>query len=198
MTAILRSLAALCLALVLSHCASQMRPVPVVAFTDHRHAMLFSEMVYEEAETGQKIVVPEGFVTDHASIPPSIKHYFEIGGQAYQYPAILHDWLYWSQTTTRAEADAIFNSAMKDCGVGDVKRRAILAGVRAGGGKAWEKNRKEREAGLIKVIPAAYRDPQTWPKNVSWPKYREWLRTQRVSEPVLAMVKPEEAGRKKP
>lgn len=193
MPVIFRSLAALFLALILSQCASLKSPVPLVAFTDHRHAMLFSEMVFEVEKTGQVIVVPAGFVTDHASIPSSVKHYFEMGGQAYQYPAILHDWLYWSQTTTRAEADALFDAAMRDCGVGDVKRRAIVAGVRAGGGRAWEKNRQERMAGLVKVIPVKYRDPKTWPKNVSWPQYRQWLHEQGVKEPGQVLAQTEGA-----
>ncbi|MBB5039055.1 DUF1353 domain-containing protein [Prosthecobacter dejongeii] len=159
---------------LLTHCAS-ITPAPTVAFTDHRHAMLHADLEYVDVVTGQKILVPAGFVTDHASIPPSLRRYFEAGGQAYQYPAIIHDWLYWSQITNRAEADRIFAAAMEDCGVGEVKRKAIHAGVRAGGESAWKKNQKEREQGLFKVIPASYRDPRTWPANITWPQFRQHL-----------------------
>lgn len=170
----LRPFQGLLAAWLLTHCAS-ITPVPTVAFTDHRHAMLHADLEYVDAATGQKILVPAGFVTDHASIPPSLRPYFESGGQAYQYPAIVHDWLYWSQTTTRAEADRIFAAAMADCGVGEVKRKAIYAGVRAGGESAWKKNQKEREQGLPKVIPATHRDPRTWPAQVTWPQLRQQL-----------------------
>lgn len=165
--------------LLLAHCSS-IRPIATVAFTDHRHAMLFEDLIYEEADTDTRIVVPAGFVTDHASIPGSVKRYFESGGMAYQYPAIVHDWLYWSQTTTRKEADRVFDAAMKDCGVGDMKRRTISAAVRAGGSAAWEQNRQEREQGLIKVIPEAHRSPKVWPENVTWPQYRRRLFDQGV------------------
>lgn len=155
-------------------CAS-ITPAPTVSFTDHRHVMVFNELEYEDEISGTKIVVPAGFVSDLASIPPSLRSYFEQGGQSYQYPAIIHDWLYWSQTTTREEADRIFDSAMKDCGVGSVKRQALWAGVRAGGEAAWNANRQDREKGLVKVIPEAHRNPRTWPRNVSWPAYRQQL-----------------------
>lgn len=166
---------------ILTHCAS-ITPVPTVAFTDHRHSMLFSDLEYEIPGSGEKIIVPAGFVTDYASIPLSARQYFEAGGQAYQYPAIVHDWLYWSQTKSREEADRIFDEAMKDCEVGDVKRNTIWAAVRAGGGSAWENNQRERERGLLKVIPEAHRNPRTWPQNVSWPEYRQKLFEQGVRD----------------
>lgn len=163
---------------LLAHCAT-IRPVPVVAFTDHRQAMLYADLTYDYAEdagsSGKTVVVPAGFVTDHASIPASLKQYFESGGKAYQYPAIVHDWLYWEQSTTREEADRIFNAAMEDCGVGDLKRRAIYAGVRAGGQNAWDQNRREKVMGLIKIIPEEHRNPALWPENVSWPQLRHEL-----------------------
>lgn len=170
-----RQLAVLCLAWALSSCTA-IRPVPVVAFTDHRHAMLYAELTYnypgDSKFSPRMITVPAGFVTDHASIPPSLKRYFESGGMAYQYPAIVHDWLYWEQSTSREEADRIFDAAMLDCGVGDLKRRAIYSGVRAGGRKAWDKNRKEKEMGLLKVIPEEHRDPSRWREKISWPEFR--------------------------
>ena len=174
MTAYLRSSLAVLVTALLTHCSS-ITPVPTVSFTDHQHAMLFDDLEYEVNTTGEKIIVPAGFVTDYASIPLSVRQYFEVGGQAYQYPAIVHDWLYWSQTTTREEADRIFDEAMKDSGVGSVKRSTIWAAVRAGGDSAWESNRKEREQGLPKIIPEPYRSPKVWPKNVSWPSYRQQL-----------------------
>lgn len=166
---------------LLSQCSS-ITPTPTIAFTDHRHSMLFADLEYEDTATGDKVVVPAGFVTDYASIPLSVRHYFEVGGEAYQYPAVVHDWLYWSQTLSREKADLIFDHAMKDCGVGDVKRATIWSAVRVGGDNAWEKNQKKKAEGWVKVIPAAYRNPRTWPKNVSWPAYRQWLREQGVKD----------------
>lgn len=82
------------------------------------------------------IVIPEGFQTDLASIPQIFQNVFPVNGP-YSPPAILHDYLYTVQRTTRAQADAIFLEAMESCGVAWLTRRAIHLAVRLGGWRAW-------------------------------------------------------------
>lgn len=97
---------------------------------------------------------PAGFVTDFASIPQAIQNILPLVG-AYDYGAVLHDWLYrqgrfWpgGSAITRATADAVLNEAMRVKAVTPWKRYAIYAGVRAGGWVTWQRYRRgERQRG---------------------------------------------------
>ena len=93
------------------------------------------------------IIVPEGFVTDFASVPRLFWSIFPPLGP-WALAAILHDWLY--QTCgefgkyTRKQADEIFREAMEEIAKhredGEPKawKRALLyRAVRLGGGKGW-------------------------------------------------------------
>jgi hypothetical protein len=64
----------------------------------------------------KKVVVPSGFVTDLASIPRAFWIIFPRDGK-YSYPAIVHDFLYWDQSTTKEQADNILRIGMIDIGV---------------------------------------------------------------------------------
>ena len=85
------------------------------------------------------VVAPVGFVTDGASIP---RIFWAILGPhgSYFAAAIIHDFLYSARNTTytRRQADQIFLEAMKDCGVGLVKRQVIFRAVRIGGAFAFK------------------------------------------------------------
>lgn len=96
-------------------------------------------------EDGRFISVPEGFLTDLASIPRAFWFLFPKAGP-YTKSAVLHDWLYYDgqiegRTITRGQADGIFRSAMASEGVGRVKRTLVWLAVRAGGGPIWAKYR---------------------------------------------------------
>lgn len=88
------------------------------------------------------IAVPIGFVTDLASIPRLLHPLIPVNGR-HRAAAILHDYLYASQTTSRAEADAIFLEAMASCGVRWTQRYAMYAAVRLAGWIAWHNNKKQ-------------------------------------------------------
>jgi len=60
-----------------------------------------------------KIVVPQGFETDLASIPGWLKPWFPPDGP-YAKAAVLHDWLYRTGLVERWMADAIFYDAMRN------------------------------------------------------------------------------------
>lgn len=133
--------------------------------------MVFSPMEYTRDSTGVTYEVPEGFVTDFASIPRPLWPIYPKTGR-YQLAAVVHDFLYWEQTTSRKDADQIFLEGMEESGVSKKDRLIIYHAVRQGGEGAWKKNAEQRAAGKPRVIPSEHRDI---PANTEWAEYREFL-----------------------
>lgn len=75
------------------------------------------------------ITVPEGFITDLASIPRLPFIYLILNGVA-DMPGVLHDYLYSCGKYDRAECDKIFLDAMLSIGISKWKAYAIYTGVR--------------------------------------------------------------------
>ncbi|MEM7429183.1 MAG: trypsin-like serine protease [Pseudomonadota bacterium] len=108
------------------------------------------------------VTVPAGFVTDFASIPRIFWSLLRPDGE-YTYPAIIHDYLYWTQTTSREAADEIFKIAMEDFGIDAAKILSIYAAVRAGGRSAWDENARLKGQGEKRVLREFPDDPtMTW------------------------------------
>lgn len=82
--------------------------------------------------------VPEGFVTDFASIPRLFWTVIGHPAGRYAQAAVLHDCLYSTGAAKRAEADRIFREAMAVLGVPGWQRWLMWAGVRIGGGLAYQ------------------------------------------------------------
>ena len=101
--------------------------------------------LYNNGDQTDKIIVPRGFVTDLASIPPFFRGLFNVNGLL-RAPAVLHDWLYCSQRYSRDEADAIFLAAMEARGLTRSERRIVYATVRAFGWRYY--NKRKRNLGL--------------------------------------------------
>ena len=80
--------------------------------------------------------VPEGFITDFASVPRSLWNVLPPLGR-HNEAALLHDWLYDNRIGTRAEADKIFLNVMLQCNVKYHTALIMWLGVRLGGGKWW-------------------------------------------------------------
>lgn len=83
------------------------------------------------------VEVPQGFVTDFASIPRAF-HWFlhPFGGHAPA--AVLHDYLYAiGQKKARALADKLFLNAMKEAGVPAFRRSLMYRMVRTFGGGGY-------------------------------------------------------------
>jgi hypothetical protein len=97
--------------------------------------------------------VPRGFITDLASIPRVLRSIYERNGLSRR-PAVLHDYLYCAQLTTRAEADALFLEALAAEGVGWAMRRSMWLGVRVGGWVYW--NRRADGMRADDYVPAGY------------------------------------------
>lgn len=108
----------------------------VTAHLDRKWSRVAAPLVYLTAipnPIGKKLIVPEGFITDFASIPRPLWAILPRDG-SYQPAAILHDWLYSQPDFPRWIADRIFLEAMKACGTWRAVRFTIFAAVRLFGG----------------------------------------------------------------
>jgi len=93
-------------------------------------------LIYYSPREDIEVFVPWGFDTDGASIPPIFNEIWKIGGEAMA-PAVIHDYLYRSQLTSKTVADRIYLEAMEEVGVSKFKRYAMYYTVRIFGNKAW-------------------------------------------------------------
>jgi hypothetical protein len=98
-----------------------------------------------------EIIVPTGFVTDLASIPPEFFSLLRPDGQ-YAAAAIVHDWLYWNQSTTKDYADNCLRQGMVDLEVDPFQIGVIFGGVHYFGASAWAGNAALRKAGERRVL----------------------------------------------
>lgn len=123
----------------------------VSPFADGEYWYLVEPLVYDINETGHKITVPSGFVTDFASIP---RPFWSLLPKWAEYgpPSVVHDYLYWTQQCERKQADKIFLMAMKESKVGLLRYSAIYFAVRFGGFFSYRENVKLRKAGHIRIM----------------------------------------------
>jgi hypothetical protein len=138
--------------------------LPTLGFLNGTEFIVLQPYRYRIGSTAHSIEVPEGFVTDFASIPPGLRAIFERQGR-YSRAAVIHDYLYWSQVCTREQADNIFKIAMRELGVRRRERDPIHVAVRAAGGAAWSANRRDRAANRPRVVPEnrfGLADRHTW------------------------------------
>lgn len=80
--------------------------------------------------------IPEGFVTDFASVPRCFWSIIPPMGR-YGKAAILHDYLYHTKSVSRKEADKIFLKAMDLLGVSAWKKYVMYFAVRLFGWVKW-------------------------------------------------------------
>jgi hypothetical protein len=160
---------AIAFAFVLSVSAAaraQPSPIPpaphVIEFLDGNWSMLAADYRYEIS--GQSIVIPRGFVTDFASIPPKLQSVLRAHGR-YSRAAIIHDFLYWAQPCSRRQADNIMRLVMRRSGVDALQLTTIFKAVDWFGKAAWNGNRALRDRGVPHVVPipfVAHADTRTW------------------------------------
>ncbi len=128
-----------------------------------------------------KIIIPEGFVTDYASIPRNLQGFLR-SQDRYSRAALIHDYLYWSQLCSREQSDNLFLIAMIESGVPWVQRKPIYEAVRRAGGTAWRSNTVEKRGRWPRVIPNEYwmlADDQTWAQA------RNYLKVRGVNDPAF-------------
>lgn len=117
-------------------------------------------------QTFKTVNVPEGFVTDLASVPKAFWEIMRPEGR-YAYAAVVHDYLYWTQVRTKDEADKIFRFAMEDSKVDANTLKTLYAAVDLLGQSAWDNNRKLKESGerrVLKKFPADF--------TISWAEWK--------------------------
>jgi hypothetical protein len=120
-----------------------------------------------------EVSVPVGFVTDFASIPRLFWSALRPDGE-YTYPAIVHDYLYWTQIRRKEDADMIFKFGMQDFGINPVTIAAIYEGVNLGGQAAWDDNARLKRAGERRVLKRFPENPTT--------RWEEWKKRPDVFE----------------
>lgn len=113
---------------------------------DGIHEILLSEFRFTWQD--RKFVVPEAFVTDFASVPRLFQRVLPQRGR-YSPAAVAHDWLYWSGTLSKKDADLVLLDLAKRLGVGWVDRQMLYQGVRIGGFVAWNQYRKAEKAKIL-------------------------------------------------
>jgi Protein of unknown function (DUF1353) len=108
------------------------------------------------------VTVPKGFVTDFASIPQIFWTILRPDGD-YAYAAVIHDYLYWTQTGTRKEADLTMKAVMNEFSLSAPVVFTIYNAVRVGGHFAWDENRSLKSDGEKRMLAAYPKDPRiTW------------------------------------
>lgn len=152
-------------------------------FARAEHFMLVEPLVVRVGGGADSILIPAGFVSDFASIPSQVQGFISKLGP-HLCPAIVHDYLYWEQACTRAEADAIFSKMMAELGTSWVTRKALYWGVALFGGRGWDKNVRLREAGLPRIVPPGARAVGPYE---TWIEYRNHLKSLngRLTPPVV-------------
>ncbi len=118
----------------------------VTPLSDGKTWIILSDFGYEVGDegSGDVINVPIGTYTDFASIPRLFWAILPRWGK-YGHAAVVHDWLYWAQSRTRAESDDILLEAMGVLDVPAWERYAIYYAVRWFGWLAWLSNQRKRQ-----------------------------------------------------
>jgi hypothetical protein len=96
------------------------------------------------------VAVPRNFVTDFASIPRIVWAILPPWGR-YGAAAIIHDYLYWMQYTTRETADNTLREAMTLLGVDAGVITEVHTAVSAFGQGAWDHNAQLRASGYTRM-----------------------------------------------
>jgi Protein of unknown function (DUF1353) len=140
------------------------QPVPIVPFANWDYYYTNDSLEWradgDDAVDLKDVLVPKGFVTDLASIPPVFWSMLPPTGQ-YTYPAIVHDYLYWFQPVDRDTADEILKLAMQDVVVPATSAAVTYKAVRVGGGSSWAKNEELRRKGDKRILKSFPTDMQT-------------------------------------
>lgn len=141
----------------------------VIPFVDWDYYYTDGELKWapEGGSNLPSVRVPKGFVTDLASVPQIFWSKYPPTGR-YAYAAVVHDYLYWYQNTTKEVADEVMFAAMKDAGTDEQAIVDFRSALTLAGRFAWNKNKKAREAGEMRVLKA-------FPENklIAWADYRK-------------------------
>lgn len=109
---------------------------------------IYRELIYYvgEENSADIIIVPVGFQTDFASIPSLFWTLLPPDG-GYSAAAVIHDFLYFTQTRTRLASDRIFLEAMQVLKVNVFKRLIMYRAVRTFSWIPWNRHAKRIQRG---------------------------------------------------
>lgn len=102
--------------------------------------ILLAPLVFDSFLLNLRVTVPEGFVTDFASVPRAPLTYWLFGGIGDE-AAVVHDFAYEKGIVPRDVADALYLEALEACGVPAWRRRAMWAAVRTFGASRYMQRR---------------------------------------------------------
>ena len=105
--------------------------------------VLMDDLVYKTNDD-RSIAVPLGFITDFASVPKFLWWWTAPWGR-HGFAGIIHDWLYYIQDSSRADADALFREVMGKLGVRSTRAWLMWVAVRGPGWFAWRANARRTE-----------------------------------------------------
>lgn len=116
---------------------------------------------YDSAVVGARILVPEGFETDFASVPRMPLAYWLFGNTAHK-SAVIHDWLYQTQIFSREASDLVFLEAMAVEGIPNWRREPMYAAVVAFGNIVWQDHARSYERKEDIVVPLVENPNDMW------------------------------------
>jgi hypothetical protein len=102
--------------------------------------ILLAPLVFDSFLLNLRVTVPEGFVTDFASVPRAPLTYWLFGGIGDE-AAVIHDFLYEKGLVKRELADQVYGEALTACGVPSWRRVAMVAAVRVFGAGRYLEHR---------------------------------------------------------
>jgi hypothetical protein len=91
-----------------------------------------------------RLVIPDGFLTDGASVPRPVWALLANSDPDLLYPAFVHDYLYavqgdlYTKTLTRQQCDAVLAEQMQAVGAPAWKVATVYRALRIAGGPAWK------------------------------------------------------------
>jgi hypothetical protein len=107
---------------------------------DGSYWTILQPLIYESDVAQRVFIVPEGTVTDFASVPRVPLAFLLTGDTAHE-AAVIHDYIYKTAIVDRAMADRVFEEAAKVTGEPSWRAALLYAGVRLGGWAAWGNHR---------------------------------------------------------
>lgn len=98
---------------------------------------LLTPLVYQSDIAKRTFTVPEGFITDFASVP-RVPVAFLLVGDTGNEASVVHDWLYATGAVPRGMADLVLKEACIATGMPSWRAWLIYIGVRAGGSSRYK------------------------------------------------------------
>jgi hypothetical protein len=107
----------------------------------------------DQSQKYTSVEVPAGFVFSFDYIPQVFWSLLRPDGE-HASAVIIHEYLYWTQTTPRAVADDIFKLVMEEFSVDPKITTTLYQAVRVQGQAAWDQNAKLKASGEKRILKA--------------------------------------------